>query len=166
MPPDPQRLELEQDLAFQQRSWRVQRVAWIVLALIVMAGLAGVTGGGPLSRAAVATEDGRLRVEYERFVRMQAPSQLKLYFGKETVRGGEMRVWFDRGYIEQIKLDQIVPQPLRTEASADRLTYVFAATDGQAGALAIDLQLQRFGRASARLGVGDATLEFRQLVFP
>jgi hypothetical protein len=132
----------------------------------VAAGLAGLAGRGPFSRASVATEDGRLRVEYERFLRMQAPSRLKLHFGKESIRGGEMRVWFDRGYIEQSKLEQIVPQPLRTEVGAERLTYVFAGTDGQSGTIAIELQPRRFGWVSGRLGTGDVALEWRQLVFP
>jgi hypothetical protein len=166
VPPKHRGIELEQDLAFQQRSWRVQRFAWGVLVLIVGAALAGLAGSGPVSRGSRAAQDGRFIIEYERFVRMQAPSRLRLHVSREAVRAGEVRVWFDRNYIERIKLEQIVPQPKRTEVGEQRLTYIFAAEDDQSAMIIFDLQLQTFGRVSARVGMGEVALDFQQLVYP
>jgi hypothetical protein len=159
-------LELEQDLAYQRRSWRVQRFAWVVLALIVAAALAGLAGSGPFSRESRATHDERILIDYERFVRMQAPSRLRLHFSKEAVRAGELRVWFDRSYIEQTRLEQIMPHPKGTEVGEKRLTYVFAAEDGQSAMIIFDLQFQTFGRVSARVGTGETAIDLQQLVYP
>ena len=159
-------LELEQDLAFQKRSWRVQRFAWVVLALMLAAALAGFAGSGPLTRASRAAHDGRFLVDYERFARMQAPSRLRVHFSQEAVRAGEVRIWFDRGYIEKTRLEQIVPPPKGAEVGEKRLTYVFAVEDGQSAMIIFDLQFQTFGRVSARLGTGETALDFEQLVYP
>ena len=60
-------LEISQDLTFQRRSWIVQRVGWVMLALLILAALGGLFGPGPLSRARAGPHDGPLWVEYQRF---------------------------------------------------------------------------------------------------
>jgi hypothetical protein len=62
-------MEVNADIEFQRRVWRVQRIGWLIIAAVIVAALLGVFGGGPLSRAAVQG-DG-LRLEYERFARLQ-----------------------------------------------------------------------------------------------
>ena len=70
-------LEIAQDLAFQRREWTIQRVAWAVMALVALAGLLGLFGGaGPLTRAAAG--NGALRLDYARFERKHAPTELRL----------------------------------------------------------------------------------------
>ena len=57
---DPGDLQLEQDLVLQQRTWRVQRIGWVVLALIVLCGTLGLFGGiGPLNSTSTQAADGR-----------------------------------------------------------------------------------------------------------
>jgi hypothetical protein len=41
-------LQIDQALNFQRRFGRVQRVAWGLLALVPVAAIAGLFGGGPL----------------------------------------------------------------------------------------------------------------------
>jgi hypothetical protein len=166
MPSAHRDIEVAQDLNYQRMSWRIQRIAWIVLALVVLAALAGLAGTGPLSRAERTAPDGSLRLEYERFTRMYAPSRLRVHFDARAVRAGEVRIWIARRYLEQAKLEQVVPQPARVEVEDERLTYVFAAGDGAAGAVTFYMQLQSFGRISGRVGSGPAALEYRQLVYP
>lgn len=159
-------LQLEQDLEFHRRSWRVQRVCWALLALFLLAALGGLMGAGPLSDDTLSAADGRFELEYERFVRMHAPSRLRIHFAPEAVRAGELRVWLDRRYVEDTRLDAVVPQPTRVELGADRLTYVFAAAEGEPAAVTFDLQLNKFGRVTGRCGIGDSSVEFRQLAYP
>lgn len=39
-------LESEENLAFQERQWVVQRVAWVVVLALLVAGLLGLLGPG------------------------------------------------------------------------------------------------------------------------
>src|SRR5919106_6001727 len=71
-------LQIDQDLAYQQREWLVERVGWIVMLLLIVAAAAGIFGNGVLSRASVS--DGKqLRIEYERFAHYLTPTSLKVH---------------------------------------------------------------------------------------
>ncbi|MEN5223510.1 MULTISPECIES: hypothetical protein [Pseudomonas] len=39
---------VEEDMRMQQRVWRFERVGWYALVLVVLLGLAGLFGNGPL----------------------------------------------------------------------------------------------------------------------
>jgi hypothetical protein len=53
--------EVEAQIGFQRRLWRAERIGWGCMALLVLAALAGLTGGGgPLSRATGAAPEGSL----------------------------------------------------------------------------------------------------------
>lgn len=158
-------LEVAEDPAFQHRSWRIQRIGWLVMALLVLGALGGVFGAGPLSRA--TEESAELSVEYPRFARLQAPVRLTLRFPAQAARNGEVRLWLERRYVEKAKLERVVPQPREVEASPERLTYVFAVAGGEGLAAAtFHLEFDTFGLVEGRAGTGSRVLSFRQLVYP
>ncbi len=70
--PDPM-IQLEDDIAFQRKSWLVERIGWGVMLTILVAALAGLFASGPLSSKNVESADSSAIVRYERFARAQAP---------------------------------------------------------------------------------------------
>ena len=66
-----------EDLAHERVIWRLQHFAWALFALIGVAALAGVFGSGPAARA--KSQNASLLLEYDRFLRYQASSTLKLH---------------------------------------------------------------------------------------
>src|SRR5262249_33260243 len=58
---------IQEDMEFQRRSWLVQRTSWIIMALVLVAALAGLFFHGPLSHTTARNADGSVAVEYERF---------------------------------------------------------------------------------------------------
>lgn len=53
MPSRQRSLQIREDPAFQHRQWRVQRVGWLTIGLLLVLALAGVFGKGPASHAHV-----------------------------------------------------------------------------------------------------------------
>jgi len=163
-------LQIEQDPAFQRRSWRVERIGtWLFVALLGAA-VSGLFGSGPLSHAA-ATVPGVLRVEFQRFSQYQSPDNLLIHVEPGAAPGRELRLWLDRAYLAGVRLEAMVPTPIRVETAADRLTFVFALTEpGVPFTVLVALQPQHFGVMHGRLGLepaGDGPrLAFRQIVFP
>lgn len=156
-------LEVAANPRLQERGWRIQRIGWIVMGLLVAAAAAGAFGkGGPLSETTAS--HAFLTVEYPRFSRRLAPETLRVRFGEEAVRNGQVALWIERAYLEKTTVQEIMPPPLRVVVAPERLTYVFAAEG--AGAISFHLQFEGPGAAAGRLGIGSAAVALRQLVYP
>jgi len=161
-------LEIDQDLAFAQRSWRMQRAGWLGMMAVLVLALAGVFGSGPLSRQEVSLP-GLLQVEYQRFARYEAPQTLTVRLEPAATRAAEVRLWVDRRYLDESRVETITPPPSRVEAATDRLVYVFPMSrPGELATITFDLQSRQIGPISGRVGLEgtEAVAPFRQLVYP
>ena len=161
-------LEIDDDPAFAERSWRWQRVGWVVVLAVLIAALAGLLGAGPLGHRN-ARVPGQLRVEYQRFARYEAPQTLTVRIEPAATRADEVRLWLDRHYLEGTRLEAVTPSPIRVEAAADRLVYVFALSQpGEPATIVFRMQSEQIGRIAGRLGLvgGEGAVAFSQLVYP
>lgn len=163
-------LQIQEDIAFQRRSWQVQRVAWGLMALMLLAGLLGVFGSGPLSHATAAVP-GLVRVEYQRFARYDTPDTLTIHLEPGATAGPQVRVGIDRQYLDHSKIDSVLPPPRRVHAAGDRLVYEFdVAEPGRPLMIAFLLEPQQIGRLLGRVTLEREaamdTVSFTQLVYP
>jgi hypothetical protein len=162
-------LDLDQDLAFQERSWRVERIVGWGMVVLVVAALLGLLGAGPLSRAEVTSD--ALQLQYPRFSRVQSSETLKVRIGADAVRDRETRLWVDRRYLDDSRIESILPPPVRVEAAPDRLVLAFAVAEpGRPLEVTLTLQPERIGVLRGALGLESAAagpgLAFRQVVYP
>jgi hypothetical protein len=117
-------LQVNEDLRFQRRDWFLQRVGWCVLALLLLAGLAGLLGSGPLSRTTQA--DGRgLEIDYERFVRHGAQTRLMLRVAPQALDSDEVRLLIPRDYLMAYQVERIDPEPESTRSAGEYVEYSF-----------------------------------------
>ncbi len=56
--PPPRTLDVEEDMAFQRRNWRAERIGWAAMVAIVIAAVLGLFASGPLSWATAQTPTG------------------------------------------------------------------------------------------------------------
>jgi hypothetical protein len=161
-------LEVDQDLAFQQRSWTVQRIGWIIMPLLVLAALLGLLGPGPLSSATVGSEAGPLWLEYDRFGHWERPTNLQLHLGANVAAQGLARIWLDSAYVEKMQIEQVTPQPESVELAANRLIYTFqVAEPGQPTFITFHLKPEKFGPNRGEVGlVEGSSLQFSQFIYP
>jgi hypothetical protein len=158
-------LQLQEDMRFQRRSWRVQRVGWGVMVLFLAAGLAGVFGGGPLSDARAGTSRA-LSVRYERLVRRGIPSELVVTF---TPRHVVSRLSIETRYLEQAGIEQIWPRPSAVEALGDRTVFSFLTPEagGPPAVVVFTLESGSMGSLSARLEMENLPpVRVRHFVYP
>lgn len=142
---------------FEERWWKVERIGWGVMLLFVLAGLSGVFGRGPLSRATAEAPDGSMRVEYERFARNHTPGMLAV-----TLRGAALvppraTVWLSRELTDALPVSRVVPQPVSTTPRADGTLYTFdvpAATDSATVHFAVEPATPWRKRGQVRAGDG------------
>lgn len=159
-------LEVGQDLEFQRREWRVQRIAWAVMALVLLAGLAGFFGSGPLAHA-TAEADG-LTVEFDRIVRDRAPFELRVVLPPGMADSGQVDVWIDRVLLDKAEIQRVVPQPESERSDADRVVFTVAVANPDAPSeLAVGLQAHDVGGFAAAVGIVDGPqVELTGFVLP
>jgi hypothetical protein len=147
-----QGLQIDQDLAFQRREWRGQRLGWWLLSAFVVAAALGLFGSGVLSRAHARAPDHRLAVDYERFIRVGAPTRLAIRAaGSDRV---ELRV--DRAWFESLAVQRITPEPAHLAIAGDTVYLTF--TTGAQGecTVLLDVEPLHAGRYRTTVQVGGA----------
>jgi hypothetical protein len=159
-------VEIHEDMPFQERTWRVQRVGWVVMALIVLAGLAGLFAGGPLASA--AAEGPGVRVEYGRFERWHGASTLLVRLAADAVQEGRVALLLDGRYVERVQIEHIVPPPERTLTTSEGPVFIYSvAQGGVPGTIAFSIKPERAGVLRGRIGLpGREAAQFTQIVWP
>jgi hypothetical protein len=150
-----------------ENAWmRLQRPAWVVMLVLVLAGLAGTFGRGPLAKASATTPDHVLAVSYERFARFRTPTQTAVSIAAPRLRPLRLRV--SQALLDAIPIQSIVPRPVEERALAGATEFVFAPLEG-AGTATIT-----FAQQPSKVGLvhgeftleGEAPVALGQLVWP
>jgi hypothetical protein len=156
------RLEIDENFAHHVHSWRVKRISWVVMGLLIVAALAGFLGPGPYS-STTAQGPGGLHLEYDHISRYNAPAHLYL-----TVPGGkeDLEVSVPTKFIKEIELEHIDPEPKEMRLSGEKHTWIFPRQESSSEVM-INYRPQAFGKKQIRLEVKDAgVLEVQQLFIP
>jgi hypothetical protein len=159
-PPVVDGLQIDQSLDFQRRFERVQTIAWRILALLPVAAVAGLFGGGLFSQ--VTAGGAGLRVSYDRFGRMSADTQLEV-----TVKRAQppVTVSISRGFLDGYDVSEVRPEPEHVTAQAGRVVFAFAALPG--ASVALTLQPKRVGSRSGTVTIaGSRPVQLHQFVYP
>jgi hypothetical protein len=162
-PPVVNGLQIDQALNFQRRFGRVQRVAWWLLALVPVAAIAGLFGGGLFSEVTAGSERARVTVAYERFGRVTANTQLELEFARPSRTTTDVAI--SRAFLDRYDTSDVRPQPLRVRTLADAVVFTFAAAP--AGRATFFLQPDAVGSSSGTVTVTNGMpVQIKQLVYP
>jgi len=157
-------LEIDQDLRYQRLEWRIERISWVLGALVLLAGVAGLFGSGPLSTAEAAGGSG-LRVSYDRFLRDGSTSRLTIL--TETGGSPVLEVLISRAYLSGMRVDRVFPEPRRIEAAGDWMRCHFDVEPRSRAEIVLDLEPTRPGGTGASLRIGGGgSVSFWQFVYP
>lgn len=147
-------LQIEQDLAFQEREWRFERFGWAALFALVTAGALGLFGHGPISWTSVSTDDGALEVRFERFGRNGGNQELVLDVAASAAEAGTWEINISRDYLGVLEVNSITPEPDAVESLGDELRYTFAQADPGADLrVSFDVTPDGLWRQSGRIGI-------------
>lgn len=117
-----------EDLQFQRRWWRFERIAWTVLMALLLCDVLGLFGRGWLAKAEQRTPDGALTLKYERVARASTPSIMTLEFGSSAIRDGRIVVFVSDSVVKPLGAQRIAPQPAMSNVGDGGVTYAFLAS--------------------------------------
>ncbi len=121
-------LAVGEDLEFQRKWWRFEKIAWIVLVIVLVLDLLGAFGRGYLAHAEARATDGSIDVKYDRIERFQTPSILTVKLGPTAVQNGKVNLWTSEGLITKLGNQRVSPQPLSSVVGNGGTLYTFEAT--------------------------------------
>jgi len=160
-------LELDQDLVFEGRQWKFQRVGWSLMALAIVAALLGVFGSGPLS-SATAGNGEFVSVHYERFIRHTGEGDLTIAVAANQARAGEVELRVDASWLGAVQILGISPEPAGFRAGDGSHVYVFTVDEpSEPFAVSIRYTPREMGRIRSGFAVNDGpVVSFTQFSYP
>jgi hypothetical protein len=161
-------IQIEEDSRHQQRDWRFERTGWAVMAIVLVAGLLGLLGYGPLSQTQAGAR-GALTVTYDRLQRASAPTAYRFQAAQSLARNGELRLRFDDALLDEMEMDSILPEPVQMRAGPGYTEFVFAmaGAEGPPARLQFQFQPATFGHVRGRVSTeGAEPLVIDQIIFP
>lgn len=162
-------VEVNEDPIWETRETAAERVAWVVFALIILAGGLGLLGSpGVLNGATAGSEHSQLEIAYDRFLHFDAQTVIQVRFKSVPGSDGKTRVWLSRAHMQQFVLDQVMPPADSSEVTPDRMIFVFQSPpEDRQSAVLFAIRPQTPGSLSGEIGlVGGYSLAFSQFVYP
>jgi hypothetical protein len=155
--------EVAADPRFDRVQWRIERIGWLLMGLLLIVALLGfLGGGGPLT--GTTDSAGEARVHYYRVVRFQGQDRLQLALPAEEQQA---TVTFNQPFLDGMEVEDVEPQPDSVEAGKEGVTYVFNVAEGERAAdVSFTLRPQHIGFHKARLETSAGVLSVRQFAVP
>jgi hypothetical protein len=160
-------IELQENPGFQLWEWRLQRLGWWALSLVVLAAMLGLFGKGLLSGGEARNAPGSLRVRYERFARVGASNRITLDL-PPAQSSDSVLLHLNRRYFDSVRIETVTPGPAGIDVGPDEVVFRFstAATGRTPVSIVFDVEPLRAGRLPAVLRTNtEPMLTFTQLVY-
>jgi hypothetical protein len=164
-------IQIDEDLAFQRRSWRAQSLGLALMAVVLAGALLGLLGAeGPFSQGEARAAG--LSVRYSRFGRRLSPSTLQVRLDPSRVRGDVVSLWISADYLEAMSVERVSPRPRAVVASAERTVYTFDVSAAPSRSsrpilIAFELKPRALFRRGGQLGLdAGAELSVATFVYP
>jgi hypothetical protein len=167
--PQRSRLDLEEDKNFRRKFCKVQNIVWVFMLLFLIAGMLGFLGGsGPFASSAAGNTMSSLTVEYPRFLRNRAPTDLAIYVNTEHATYDRLSIEIERRFIERYEIQYINPEPSEVKAGEQSMTYVFELADSERETrITFNVQPERFGYTAGWIRLeGEPEIRFWQIIYP
>ena len=137
-------IEVGFDAGFERHWHKAETVGHGIMALFVVAGLAGLLGRGPFSHRTVVAADHALSVDYEPMARVGTGTQVTLHLS--GLAGGRIRapappgtvavgLSFDSAVVDPMGLQGLYPNPAESVPGQGSIDYVFDVAEGEPDAL-------------------------------
>jgi hypothetical protein len=150
--------------AQQRRIWRIERAMWLLWLVVIVAGVSGALGYGPLVHTSQGNE--MLTIEYDRLVRADAPGEIRLRI--RDVSSPAVSVRISQSYLDKVDITSHLPAPQRVSLADQALVLEFPVVES-AGQVELLLRVQPggYGPVNGAIAVGSgAPVTIRQFVLP
>ncbi|MBC5775144.1 hypothetical protein H8S95_13785 [Pontibacter sp. KCTC 32443] len=160
-------LEIDEDMALERRTWIIQRFSWVIMLLILIAALLGFTGrgGAPgINKMKAATASQSMEIEYERFLRNEVSGEMKVNL--VNIPSANPSVFFSKEFYENIRVEQVVPEPETVQVGPEGITYTFQVSQPESHIMFYTKPMHTGTLNIVVRGPNNDTVTLSQFVYP
>lgn len=155
-------LQIDEDRGFQERFWRLQRIAWLVFGAICILAILGLTGsGGPLRGTSLRLDGAQ--VDLPRISRWEAADEISITF---TAPAGPPTLRIGPEFFDKFSVERIQPEPQATSLTAAGQVLTFPAQGPGPYRVTMDIRAFHFGLADFDIAAGADSRRARILILP
>jgi hypothetical protein len=156
---------VNEDMAFQRKVWRFERVGWYALVLIVLLTLAGLFSKGPLSNRVLVSPDQKLRIEHELFQRSGSTGSMVIHVQANPHQTIELQITGD--LLKGFSIDTLQPEPLRSSTVDQGIKWWLQADANGKSTIYLTLRSDGLGLYKSQvITPGAKALKVTQFIYP
>lgn len=140
----------------------IQTLLFCIFALLVIAGLAGIFGSGPLATREMVMPAAV--VEFPHFARARSPESVII-----RPRGadeGHINIHIDRTLVDALRIETIAPQPASATVDETGILYTFGSAASAQGPISFKAQPQSPGLIRGRISIDGHDQSCSQIIWP
>ncbi|WP_416798221.1 hypothetical protein [Ciceribacter azotifigens] len=161
MAKEQQNLEIMEHRAFQETFWRVERFAWLLFAVVLVAVTLGMTGsGGLLSRSTLLSD--RSVADVPRFSRWEAPDEICVTLAPSK----DQNLTLAAAFFSKFQIETMQPPPAHTDPGQSSTVYHFGSSETEPLLVSINLRPLHPGQVSYFLGLNGERVSAETFVWP
>ena len=158
-------LQLKVDAEHERAEWFVQRVSWGLMCLFALAAIIGFLGEGPLSSVQAGKIGDELYIEYDRFIRHEAPFSLKIYCKPDDA--DQFTLSLDRAFLDRAQIKEIQPTPVTTTTAGAECFFIFSSSGDANQLVTFRFETDSFGKLQNEVTLnGKSKHKLAQFVWP
>jgi hypothetical protein len=156
-------VEVGHDRGFEQKWWTFMQSVWTGMALLVIVGLTGALGRGPLNN--VSARSGSLSARYERLMRFKTPSEIRLEVASPP--SGQFSVEIRGSCFQKSGVRSLTPEPIAAQPLTQGAVYTFPGPAKPTPAtIAVAFEPGSVGPVDCHISAGTDALSIRQFILP
>lgn len=161
----PSSLQISYHPPHERREWIVHRIGWVIMGLLCVAGLSGIFGDGPASRTTAGKVGSDLYIDYDRYVRHQAPFGIKVYCKPGSEK--QFSLSFDRAFLRDSEILEIQPTPASTVILGDKCLFRFDSANDQEHLVVFRFESETFGKVETEISLNaKSSHQIQQFIWP
>jgi hypothetical protein len=158
-------LQLHIDVHHERSEWFFQRLSWGLMLLLTSAALLGFLGAGPFSNVQAGKVGDDLYVEYERFVRQEAPFSVRFYCNAKG--SDEFNLGLDRAFLSRSEVMEVQPTPVKTTAAGEECIFTFKSAGEKKQLVTFRFESDSFGKLQTEVTLnGTSKQKLKQFIWP
>ena len=161
----PRFADLDPSERFESGWNRLQTGVEVMVGLIVLAGLAGLLGNGPLSPRVETFGSMPLQMTYQRVLRRTAPSQIEIRT-TAPLPDDQLEVELPNALATDMDVVATSPRSAAMRAERDGIVYTFALGVSRQGTITFTVKPRSAGLVRSVVKSGAAEAMLRQVVLP